>query len=146
MSKKAKAEIADESAVVITDADDGKYTATKAGQTLNLASSKGQLYLYYELERFDLAFYQDIAGTKIYKKENLPYDRPLDGYANEKPAAQAHDTFAGWSESKNQSAYSDSALVKWSGQTMTATKNVYPIWVWYKHHCACRTDQSTLHF
>ncbi|MBR1485635.1 MAG: InlB B-repeat-containing protein, partial [Synergistaceae bacterium] len=112
-----------------TYSNTGQYTTASAGQSISLGAGKSSLYLYYELEKYDLVLYQDIAGTKPYQTVSLPYGASLSSYASVKPAAQANDTFAGWSTEKNLSSYDAEKVVDWSNLIMTDALSIYPIWV-----------------
>ncbi|MBQ7149276.1 MAG: InlB B-repeat-containing protein [Pseudobutyrivibrio sp.] len=110
--------------------EDGKYNDAAEGQTINLGTGSRNVYLYYELAGYDLNLYQDIGGTEIYKTVTVPYGTSLASFAEEKPAVQAHDTFAGWSTEKNQSTFNERMLVDWTNKTMAdSAMNFYPIWV-----------------
>ena len=111
--------------------DAGEYTAASAGQEISLGTGKSPLYLYYELERHGLVFYQDVIGATVYKTVSLPYGAKLSAYADEVPETQDYYTFAGWSTDKDQTSFEGATnLVDWTTLTMNGEViEVYPIWV-----------------
>ena len=53
---------------------DGAYTPVREGQTVSLRENPNTLYLYYIPETVTLSFYEDTAGTTLWKTEKVTYE------------------------------------------------------------------------
>ena len=124
-----------------------KRAATSANSTINVGDNSS-LYLYYSRNQYNLNFYEDLAGTSIWKTETVYYDAALSSY---EPTVDENGTwsgkyqlsgmnnelftFGGWSTDKGNTVYystdssvTSAAMVNWDTTMPAETKNVYPVW------------------
>lgn len=119
-----------------------------SGGSITISSYSGKLYVYYARNQYDLRFYQDMAGTRVWKTEKVYYGAPLSSYEGTVVAPPTGYYFAGWAETSRTDPYNywesipdDDTEKKQAGMvslypyilygfsdTMPAdTKNLYPV-------------------
>ena len=59
-------------------------------------TENGDLFIYYARKAYELVYYEDIAGTKVFDTVQVPFGAKLSNYKINGPTKADH-TFAGWS-------------------------------------------------